>query len=99
VLTIVSATAVLGSRLVLGGYRTPAAALLVLAAIEWAVLSGPVLRRWVTPTVGISFVAGVAADSVALLSAMLAVPYRTPWLGYVALALILVALGLYAFAS
>ncbi|WP_127503929.1 hypothetical protein [Actinoplanes solisilvae] len=99
VLTIVAATAVLGSRLALGGYRIVAAVLLAVAAVECAVLIGPVLRRWVTPTVGISFVAGVAADSVALLSGTLAMPYRARWLVFVALALVLVALGLYAFAA
>lgn len=98
VLTIVAATAVLGSRLALGGYRALAAVLLILAAIEWAVLTGPVLRRWVTPTVGISFVAGVAADSLALLSGTLAAPYGSRWLCWVALLLILVALALYGFA-
>jgi hypothetical protein len=99
VLTIVAATAVLGSRLVIGGYRTLAAVLLVLAAIEWAVLSGPVLRRWVTPTIGISFIVAVAAFSVALLSASLAVPYRSRWLCCAALLLVLVGLGLYALAD
>ena len=49
VLTIVAATGVLGTRLAVGGHRTPAAVLLALAAIEWVVLSGPVLRRWATP--------------------------------------------------
>jgi hypothetical protein len=99
VLTIVAATGVLGSRLALGGYRTAAAALLALAAIEWAVLSVPVLRRWVTPAVGISFVLAVAAFSVALLSATLAVPYGSRWLCGAALVLVVVGLGLYGFTA
>ncbi len=99
VLTIVAATAVLGSRLAVADYRTLAAVLLVLAAGEWAVLSGPVLRRWVTPTLGISFVLAVAAEAVALLSASLAVPYKSRWLCGAALVLVMVGLGLYAFAA
>jgi hypothetical protein len=99
VLTIVAATGVLGSRLVVGGDRALASVLLVLAAIECAVLAGPVLRRWVTPTTGISFVLAVAAFSVALLSATLAVPYRSRWLCCMALVLIVAGLGLYGFAA
>jgi tellurite resistance protein TehA-like permease len=99
VLTIVAATAVLGSRIAAADHRTVAAVLLVLAACEWAVLSGPVLRRWVTPTVGISFVLAVAAEAVALLSGTLAVSYRSRWLCFAALSLVLVGLGLYGFAA
>jgi hypothetical protein len=99
VLTIVAATATLGSRIVMADHRTLAAVLLVLAAIEWAVLSGPVLRRWVTPTLGISFVLAVAAESVALLGALLAVPYQSRWLCCAALVLVLVGIGLYGFAA
>ena len=99
VLTIVAATAVLGSRIVMADHRTVTAVLLALAASEWAVLSGPVLRRWKTPTVGISFVLAVAAESVALLSASLAVPYGSPWLCGAAVFLVLVGLGLYGFAA
>ena len=99
VLTIVAATAVLGSRIVIADHRVVAVALLALAASEWAVLSWPVLRRWTTPTVGISFVLAVAAESVALLSASLAVPYDSPWLCGAAVFLVLVGLGLYGFAA
>jgi hypothetical protein len=99
VLTIVAATAALGTRLALGGHRTVATVLLAVIAIEWASLTVPVLRRWVTPTVGISFLVSVAADSVALLSATLAVPWRARWLVVAALALVLLGLVLYTFAA
>jgi tellurite resistance protein TehA-like permease len=99
VLTIVAATAVLGSRIVVAGHRTVAVVLLALAATEWAVLTGPVVRRWVTPTHGISFVLAVAAEAVALLSASLAVPYGSRWLCCAALVLVVVGLGLYGFTA
>jgi hypothetical protein len=99
VLTSVAATAVLGSRMIVGGFRAVAAVLLVLTTIEWAVLTGPVIRRWVTPTVGISFVLAVAANSVALLSASLAQPYRSRWLCCVAWVFVVVGLGLYGLAA
>ncbi len=99
VLTIVAATAVIGTRIVTADHRTVTAVLLGLAAIEWVVLTGPVLRRWKTPTVGVSFIIAVAAEAVALLSALLAVSYRSPWLCYTALVLVLVGLGLYGFAA
>ncbi|NMO49969.1 hypothetical protein HH310_02000 [Actinoplanes sp. TBRC 11911] len=99
VLTIVAATAALGTRLALGGQRTVAAALLVLTAVGWAALSGPVLRRWATPTVGISFLVSVSADSVALLSGTLAVPFGARWLCVAAFLLVLLGLCLYTFAA
>ena len=99
VLTIVAATAVLGSRLAVSGYRTVPAVLLVLTAVLCAVLLGPVLRRWVTPTMGIAFLIGVSADSVALLSATLAVPYGASWLCWAAMGCLLGGLGLYCFAA
>lgn len=99
VLTIVAATGVLGSRLVLGGHRTLAAILLVLATIEWLVRSVGVLRRWRTPTMGISFILAVAAFSVALLSAGLAAPDHSRRLCGAALVLLLIGLGLYAFVA
>src|SRR3954447_18128564 len=60
VLASVAATAVLGTRLALGDRPAVAAALLVAAGAGWALLLPPVLRRWRTPTTGISFVVGVA---------------------------------------
>jgi tellurite resistance protein TehA-like permease len=91
----VAATAVLGIRLAAQDYRVAAAALLALAAIGWAVLLGPVLRHWATPTVGISFVVGVATDGLAVLSATLAAAYRAGWLVGAAIVLLLLALAFY----
>ncbi|HEY2522774.1 MAG TPA: tellurite resistance/C4-dicarboxylate transporter family protein [Streptosporangiaceae bacterium] len=96
-LAAVAATAVLGTRLAMDGYHVAAAALLALAAAGWVVLLGPVLRHWKTPTAGTSFIAGVATDGLAVLSASLAVPYRARWLVIAAIVFQLVSLALYVF--
>jgi tellurite resistance protein TehA-like permease len=93
----VAATAVLGVRLALQDQRVSAAALLVLAAIGWALLLSPVLRHWKTPTVGISFVVGVATDGLALLGATLAGAFHAGWLVAPAALFLLLALALYGF--
>jgi tellurite resistance protein TehA-like permease len=95
----VAATAVLGTRLAAQDYRAAAAALLALAAVGWAVLIGPALRHWVTPTTGISFVVGVATDGLGLLSATLAVACRARWLVTAAIVFLLLALVLYIFTA
>ncbi len=93
----VAATAVLGTRLAGQDYRVAAAALLALAGIGWAVLLVPVLRHWKTPAAGTSFIAGVATDGLAVLSATLAVPYRAGWLVIAAIVFLLTGLVLYVF--
>jgi tellurite resistance protein TehA-like permease len=95
VLASVAATAVLGTRLAVPDHRVVAAALLAIAAIGWVLLVPPVLRRWRTPTTGISFVLGVATDGVALLSATLSVVFRAGWLLWVAALLVLLGLVFY----
>ncbi len=96
-LTGVAATAVLGVRFAMQDFRVVAAALLAVAAIGWALLLVPVLRHWKTPTVGISFVVGVATDGLALLSATLAVTFRAGWLVTAAIFFLLLGLALYGF--
>ncbi|MBE8516187.1 tellurite resistance/C4-dicarboxylate transporter family protein [Amycolatopsis sp. H6(2020)] len=93
----VAATAVLGVRLALQDHRVSAVALLAVAAIGWALLLPPILRHWKTPTVGISFVVGVATDGLALLSATLAVTFRAGWLVTPAALLLLLGLAFYGF--
>jgi tellurite resistance protein TehA-like permease len=95
----VAATCVLGTRLALQDYRVAAAALLVLAAVGWALLLIPILRQWKTPTTGISFVVGVATDGLALLSATLAIVFRAGWLVSAAVVLLLLGLALYVFTA
>jgi tellurite resistance protein TehA-like permease len=95
----VAATCVLGTRLALQGYRVAAAALLILAAVGWALLLIPILRQWKTPTTGISFVVGVATDGLALLSATLAIAFRAGWLVSVAVVFLLLGLALYVFTA
>jgi hypothetical protein len=94
-LAAVAATAVLGTRLATAGYQLVAAVLLALAVVGWVALLGPALWHWKTPTVGTSFIAGVATDGVAVLSATLAVPARAGWLVVVAIMFLLVSLTLY----
>jgi hypothetical protein len=77
--------------------RVSAAALLAGAAIGWALLLPPVRWHWKTPTVGISFVVGVATDGLALVSAALAGAFRAGWLVAPAALLLLLALALYGF--
>jgi tellurite resistance protein TehA-like permease len=95
----VAATAVLGVRFAAQGYHVAAAVLLAVAGIGWAVLVGPPLRHWETPTVGISFVVGVATDGLALLSATLAIVFRAGWLVSAAVVLLLLGLALYVFTA
>jgi tellurite resistance protein TehA-like permease len=96
-LTAVAATAVVAARFAMQGYHAAAAVLLVVATVIWAALQVPVLRNWKTPTIGVSFVLSVASDSVALVSASLAVPYRAGWLLDVAFFFLLLALAFYLF--
>jgi hypothetical protein len=98
-LAAVAATSVLGTGLALYGYPVAAAVLLAIAAAGWALLVAPVLRHWTTPTVGISFVLGVGTDSVALLSASLAVAFRAGWLLDAAVLLLLLGLAFYGFTA
>jgi tellurite resistance protein TehA-like permease len=96
-LTGVAGTAVLGTRVTLLGWLWAGTALLVIACILWLALVVRVLRHWVTPTVGASFVLVVSTESLAVLAAALGVAIREPWL--IVTALIPLALGVifYAF--
>jgi tellurite resistance protein TehA-like permease len=98
-LTAVAATAVLGTGLAVYDYRVAAAVLLAMGATGWALLVIPVLRHWTTPTVGISFVLGVATDGVALLGANLAIAFRAGWLLNAAVLLLLLGLAFYVFTA
>jgi tellurite resistance protein TehA-like permease len=93
----VAATAVLGTRFAMQDFSVAAAVLLAVAGAGWALLLAPVLLHWQTPTTGISFVAGVATDGVALLSATLAVTFRAGWLLSAAVVLLLLGLAFYVF--
>jgi hypothetical protein len=95
-LTGVAGTAVLGTRLTLLGWGWAGIALLVIALAFWLVLLTPVLRNWVTPTVGVSLVLTVSTESLAVLSAALAADERALWLLDVALALFLLGVVFYA---
>jgi tellurite resistance protein TehA-like permease len=96
-LAAVAATAVLGTRFAQRGWHLAAEVLLALAATGWAALLVPVLAHWTTPTTGTSFVAGVATDGLAVLSATLAIPYRAGWLVAAAIVFLLLGLALYVF--
>jgi len=96
-LTGVAATALLGTRLTLLGSTTAGIALLVVALGLWLVLVRSVLAHWVTPTVGASLLLVVSTESLAVLSAVLAVHERANWLLTAAIAPFLLGLIFYGF--
>jgi tellurite resistance protein TehA-like permease len=91
-LTGVAGTAVLGTRLSFLGWQWAAVSLMVVAAVLWTGLIGRVLRAWVTPTVGASFVLVVSTEALAVLAATVGIAEHASWL--VVVALIPLALGL-----
>jgi tellurite resistance protein TehA-like permease len=96
-LTSVAGTDVLGTRLALLGWTWAGIAALVIATSIWALLIGPVLRNWKTPTVGASLILTVSTESLAVLAATLGLVERTDWLLVVALAPFVLGLGFYMF--
>jgi tellurite resistance protein TehA-like permease len=96
-LTAAVATAVLGTRLTLLGWRWAGIAMLVIAFVLWAALLGPVLAGWQSPTVGVSLLLAVAPESLAVLAATLATPEHARWLLIAALVLAALGLGLYVY--
>lgn len=96
-LTGVAGTAVVGARVALLGRYGIAAALLVLSLCLWLALSSRVLRRWTTPTVGVSFVLAVSTESLALLAAVIALRQHLAWLAVAALATVVLGLVAYVF--
>jgi tellurite resistance protein TehA-like permease len=91
-LTAVAASAVLGTRLALQGWLALAVALLVISAVLWAGLVGPVLGGLRTPAVGSSFMLTVSTEALAVLAAVLGLREGASWL--LVAALVLFALGL-----
>ncbi len=94
-LTAAVATAVLGTRLTLLGWAWAGIATLVIAFALWLALLRPVLAGWKSPTVGVSLLLAVSAESLAVLAATLAVPERAHWLLIAALVPFGLGLGLY----
>jgi tellurite resistance protein TehA-like permease len=97
-LTGAASTAVLGARLAMVGWSRVAIVLLGIAAAVWLLLLVPVLRHWVTPTSGVSFLLTVSTESLAVLCATLAGREHATWLLYVALVLLAVGVAFYVFA-
>ena len=96
-MTSVAATDVLGMRLALLGWTWAGIAALVIAAVIWALLIGPVLRNWKTPTVGASLILTVSTESLAVLAATLGIVERSDWLLLVALVPFVLGLCFYVF--
>ena len=96
-LTSVAGTDVLGTRLVLLGWTWAGIATLVIAAVIWALLIGPVLRNWKTPTVGASLILTVSTESLAVLLATLGIVERADWLLVMALVPFVLGLCFYVF--
>jgi len=85
-LSLVAATAVVGTRLALLGWTAAGVGLLAGAAALWFCLTGEVVRRRRAPTQGSSFLLTVASESLALLAATVAFRARVGWLDDLALA-------------
>ncbi|HUZ69030.1 MAG TPA: tellurite resistance/C4-dicarboxylate transporter family protein [Candidatus Saccharimonadales bacterium] len=96
-LTGVAGTAVLGTRLSLLGWQWAGISLLIIAAVLWGSLLRSVLRNWMTPTVGASFVLVVSTESLAVLAATLGMSEHAAWLIVVALVPLTLGLPFYVF--
>lgn len=96
-LTGVAGTAVLGARLSILGWGWAGAALLGAAVLFWLVLLGRVLRHWVTPTVGVSFVLTVSTQSLAVLLASLGLADGLGWPVVLAVVPLVLGVGFYVF--
>jgi hypothetical protein len=97
-LTAVAATAVLGTRTVLLGWREAATALLVLAVLLWPGLTVRVVRRLSRGMAGGVFLIAVPAQAIAVLGTRLSLAYGSGWLGSAALACFCLGLALYVVA-
>jgi hypothetical protein len=97
-LTAVAGTAVLGTRLVQQRWIGASCALLGVALLLWVVLLPAVLRHWRAPTRGENFLACVATEGIAVLSAALAGILRIGWLAICSGVAFAGGLGLYLFA-
>ncbi len=91
------ATCVLGTRLTLLGWTWAGVAALVIALVLSAALIGPVRAGWKSPTVGVSLLAAVCPEALAVLAATLAGQEHTRWLLIAALVSFALGLGLYLF--
>jgi hypothetical protein len=96
-LTGVAATVVLGTRLTMLGWAWAGGATLLIAVCLWLVLLAPVLRNWVTPTVGVSLMLTVSTESLAVLPTALATRERASWLLFPALVPFVLGLAFYVF--
>jgi tellurite resistance protein TehA-like permease len=96
-LTIVAATGVFGTGLMLLGWNWAGIVLLALGAVLWIALLGPVLRHWQVPTFGASLLTSVCTESLAVLAAAVAGAEGAAWLLFVAFALFVLGLVFYAF--
>lgn len=98
-LSIVAATAVVGSRLVRSGSVAPAFAFLAIAAAAWLVLAPGLGRSPRSSRSGSAFLLTVAPASLAVLGASLAARERAIWLWWAALAACVAGLAVYGLVS
>jgi tellurite resistance protein TehA-like permease len=96
-LSWVAGTGVLGARLALLGWVGGGIALLGLALALWALLVGPVLSHWRTPTVGASLLLTVATESLAVVCAAVGLRTHAGWLVVAAVLPFALGLGSYGF--
>jgi hypothetical protein len=91
------ATGIVSVDLSSAGHETLSRILLAIAGAFWLPLVAPVLRHRVTPTVRVSFMLAVSAESIAVPAATLAGALDAPGLAYAGLAPFVLGLGAYAF--
>src|SRR5262245_60461541 len=96
-LTAVAGTAILGTGFSLLGWDRTGIVLLAVAFCLWLLLVPNVLRRWRTPTVGVSFLLDVSTQSLAVLAATLSLLEWAEWLAVASLVLFLLGLAAYLF--
>lgn len=96
-LTAAAGTSVLGSRLLIDGFRVEAVALLIVAVVIWPGLCGAVLKNRPLPRTGSSFMLVVAVQSISVLAAMLSAAEHTPWMLYGAIGACGLGVALYPF--
>jgi respiratory nitrate reductase gamma subunit len=94
-LTGVAGTGVLGARLTLYGWEWAGIAALAIGGLFLLALLSTVLPAWRRPTTGASFLTTVSLQSLAVLSATLAVSEDRRGLVVLALVLLLVGIGFY----
>jgi tellurite resistance protein TehA-like permease len=98
-LTGVAGTCVLGARLGLYGWDWAAAAMLVIAALLWALLVPGILGSWMTPAAGAGFLLAVSILALGGLAELLGEDLSASWLVFAGALLFVLGLAAYSFVA